>query len=352
VLGALACSLLSLAPSPRDYFDIVSLAPDVYGVIRKEPGGLSLDSNVVFIVNQEDVVMVDANIGPESATATLAALKEITDKPVRYVINTHYHDDHIGGNATVRTAFPGVDFIGAATIRENLQKYSLASRKEMIEGAPAMAKMLRDLMGEGKSLSGKAIADDEKTAYESDIRIAERYGREMPTVEIIPPTIEVTDRLILHRGDRIIEILNLGSGHTSSDLVVHLPKEKIAIVGDLVVWPAPLAGNPQSHIHEWGDTLDRVMALKAETIVPGHGPVMHDDGYLKLLARFYRSAAEQATAAFKRGESVEDATKKITLEEFEKAFCGDSEFRKTLFLYYGRVPSIQGAYREAKEKGV
>jgi glyoxylase-like metal-dependent hydrolase (beta-lactamase superfamily II) len=212
--------------------------------------------------------------------------------------------------------------------------------------------MLRDLMGEGKSLSGKAITDEERAAYASDIRIAERYGREMPDVEIIPPTIEVTDLLVLHRGSRTIEILNLGNGHTSSDLVVHLPEEKIAVVGDLVVWPAPLAGNPQSHIHEWGPTLDRVMALGADTIVPGHGPVMRDNGYLKLLARFYRSVSEQADAAFKNGKSLEDATKEILMPEFEAEFCGSSEFRKTLFLHYGRIPSVQGAYREAKEGAI
>lgn len=351
MLGALASVLLSLTQSPSDYFDLVTLAPDVYGVIRKEPGGLSLDSNVVFVVTERQVVMIDANVGPESASATLSALKKITDKPVTYVINTHYHDDHIGGNPTVKAAFPKVQFVGAATIRENLQKYSLASRKEMIASAPAMAKMLRELVGEGKSLNGKPITDEERTAYESDIRIAERYGREMPSIEIIPPSVEVKEKNVLELDGRIIEVLNLGNAHTSSDLVVHLPKEKVAIVGDIVVWPAPLAGNPQSHIHEWGPTLDRVIALKPTIIVPGHGPVMRDTSYLELLARFYRSAAREAGESFRKGESVEDATKRITMAEFERKFCGDSEFRKTLFLHYGRIPSIQGAYREAKEKG-
>src|SRR4030095_5874587 len=104
---------------------------------------------------------------------------------------------------------------------------------------------------------------------------------EAPTVL---PTITLQDRLTLYRGDRRIDIRHLGMGHTSGDIVVHLPKEGILITGDLVVWPVPLVGNPQSHIGEWAATLEKLRALHATVIVPGHGPVLHDDSFLKTLA--------------------------------------------------------------------
>ncbi|MBC8066537.1 MAG: MBL fold metallo-hydrolase [Chlorobia bacterium] len=95
-IGLLLCSVLA-DQSADNYLDVQTLADGVYAAIRKEPPGLAVDSNVMSVVNDEDVVVVDTNIGPESAAATLRALRKITDKPISAIIATHYHDDHMGG---------------------------------------------------------------------------------------------------------------------------------------------------------------------------------------------------------------------------------------------------------------
>ncbi len=87
-------------------FEMVRLAEGVYLARRTEPAGLTTNANSVFIINEEDVVVVDSTLTPGTAREEIAALRKLTTKPVRYVVNTHRHDDHVMGNVAYREAFP------------------------------------------------------------------------------------------------------------------------------------------------------------------------------------------------------------------------------------------------------
>ena len=88
---------LSVASGPlAAAFRLETLAPGVHAAVRTDPPGLMVDANCLFIVNDDDVVVVDA---PEASAELITALKRLTAKPVSYVINTHWHDDHVIGNA-------------------------------------------------------------------------------------------------------------------------------------------------------------------------------------------------------------------------------------------------------------
>src|SRR5436189_4638304 len=83
-----------VSTNPAKNFKVEKLADGVYAVIRQDPAGFMVDANNVFIINDNDVVVVDANGAPGITREVIAALKKITTKPVRYVINSHWHDDH------------------------------------------------------------------------------------------------------------------------------------------------------------------------------------------------------------------------------------------------------------------
>ena len=106
----------SISATPR--FKIVKLSDGVYAAIRTEPPGLTVNGNSVFIINDDDVVVVDTTLTPGTAREIIAEIKKLTNKPVKYVINTHWHDDHIMGNAAYREAFPGVEFIAHSATRD------------------------------------------------------------------------------------------------------------------------------------------------------------------------------------------------------------------------------------------
>ncbi len=339
-----------VATAPAGNFVVQKLAEGVYAVIRQEPPGFMVDANNVFIINEEDVIVVDANGAPVITLQVLAALRKLTSKPVRYVINTHYHDDHIRGNQVYREAFPGVEFIAHAFAREYLPKQGAQNRKNFLEGAPGFLAELKGFLAKDKSLLGGELKAEERASLAADIRLAELVLSEGSIAQTILPTITVTDRMTLHRGSRVIDIRHLGSGHTAADLVVHLPQEGILITGDLVVWPVPLVGNPQSRIGEWAVTLDQLRALRSSIIVPGHGTILRDDAYLKTLSDMFASISKQTVAAVSRGETLEQARKSVNLIEFQQQLAGDSPVRKLLFSNYVAVPAVAAAYEEAKAR--
>ena len=330
-------------------FEIQKLADGVYASIRKEPIGLGVDANNVFIVDDAGVVVVDTNFGPTSTRQMIAALKKITPKPVRYVVNTHWHDDHVLGNQAYRDAFPGVQFIAHEATKEYLPGRGAAARKTQVENLPGSAASLREALAKKQNLAGAAITDDEQAGYTSDLRLIEAYLKEAPSFDVVLPTVAVTDSLTLKSGKRTVEIMQLGRGHTAGDIVVHLPVEDILITGDLVVFPIPLVGGDQSHVMDWAATLKKLIATKPKIVVPGHGPVMRDTAYLEQMAELFSSVTERVKAAIAKGETLQEARKTVNLDDFRDKFAGDSQLKRFLFANYVVGPSITSAYRALKQ---
>ena len=344
--------IATLTGTAQPRFKIVKLAKGVYAAIRTEPPGLTVNANSVFIINDSDVVVVDTTLTPGTARETIVALKQLTNKPVKYVINTHWHDDHIMGNQAYRDAFPGVEFIGHEKMCEYLPTTGLANRQAAMseQGYPGFIKALRSRLEKNESIFGGPMDQEERDTYQSSAEIAERYMAENPKVEIILPTTTVQDRLTLQRGKRTIHIRYLGRGHTSGDLVVYLPKEQIVITGDLVVWPVPYVGSPQSHPGEWSKALDQILTLHPKTIVPGHGPVLTDDAQVKEMSKLFATIDEQVRAAVKRGETLDQIHKDLNLDSFRDFFAGNSRIRKLIFQNYVAGPAVDAAYLDATSK--
>lgn len=122
------------------------------------------------------------------------------------------------------------------------------------------------------------------------------------------------------------------------------------IAGDLVVWPVPLIGSDQSHIADRSATLEKLLALRPAAIVPGHGRVLRDDAYVKLMADLLRFVKKQAEAAVARGQTSEQARKSVQLADFQTKFAGDSAVRKAVFSNYVEYPGVAAAFHEASAK--
>ena len=95
---SLARSSAANARQPAPRFDIEPLGDSVYAIIRREPLGFAVNGNTMVIVCDSDVVVVDTDFTREAAQEVIGAIRGITKKPVRFVVNTHWHDDHVMGN--------------------------------------------------------------------------------------------------------------------------------------------------------------------------------------------------------------------------------------------------------------
>ena len=348
-LLAVLCLLsatFTFAQTANPEYKVEKLADGVFALVRQDPVGWMVVSNCVFIINDEDVVVVDTGGANSLAKQMIAELRKLTSKPVRYVVNTHWHDDHILGNAAYKAAFPQAEFVAHPSVREYLPTRGVTARQSMEEGAPKFASFLQSQVDKKTSMAGGEMSEEERNAYLSDVSLVKRYLAEVKDTAIVLPTFTVADRLTLYRGSRIIEIRYFGRAHTSGDLVVHLPNEKILITGDIVIAPVPLVGSDQSHVADWSATLDQLRALGATTIVPGHGLVLHDDKQLELLSRMFRSITEQTKAGIAKGEKLEQIQKEMDLKEFKQALAGDSTLKKILFANYVVQPGTASAYAD------
>jgi glyoxylase-like metal-dependent hydrolase (beta-lactamase superfamily II) len=179
-------------------------------------------------------------------------------------------------------------------------------------------------------------------AHDDHVTGDQAYRDAWPDVELVAH--EAVREYLPTRG---LEVLAVGAGHTAGDLVVWLPRERVLASGDLVVAPVPLVGADQSHIATWAPALDSLRALKPAVIVPGHGPVMHDDTHLALEAELFRSIQRQVAAAVARGETLEQVRKSVDLADLRARFVGTSRVRALLFAQYVAGPAVAAAYREA-----
>jgi len=344
-ISVLLLTALNVRAAAGSNFNVEKLGKGIYALIRTEPAALWFNPNNIFIIGDEYAIVVDSNISSDYTREVLAELKKLTDRPVKYVINTHWHEDHIIGNRVYRDAFPGVQFIGHRSTLVDLPTIGAANRKGSLQNGRGFIGRLEANIEKGEDFDVKKLTEEEKIGYTSDIALVSSYLAESTKFDIILPTVSVDDKLELKQGKRTIDILFLGRAHTGADLVVFLPNEKIAITGDLIVHPVPLVGST-SYPLEYGATLEKLRELKAKVYVPGHGPVLRDNAYLDLMIALMNSIKRQAEASAKRGETLEQMRGSVNLEEFRRAFAGDSQHKSFIFRNYVTLPAVAAAYRQ------
>ena len=327
-------------------FDVKRVAPGVYAVIRRNPPGFLFDCNSGFVIGRDGVLVIDAQFTTRSANEVIAALRKITKKPVRYVVNTHSHDDHISGNQAYRAAWPGVKFVAHAETAKDMTTGYLERRKQLAEAIPQATAAFRGALSANRGSDGKPLAADQWVRLENDVALGEQYAAEAPDFHLQTPDVTLTDSLKLPLGDRDVTVRFLGRAHSAGDVVVQLRKPDVVFSGDLVVWPVPLAGTTSFPL-EYAATLQQLKALPHATLVPGHGPVMTDDAYLDLMIGLMGAIRDQTQAAVARGDSLGALRQSLDLEKYRTAICGDGKVKNMLFNGYVVMPGVQRAYEQA-----
>jgi glyoxylase-like metal-dependent hydrolase (beta-lactamase superfamily II) len=344
-MGVLA-GALAAADVRQKPFEILTLAEGVYGFVWTEPLPELVEGNALFIVNDHDVVVVDTSNFPSSARRMVAELRKLTDKPVRYVVNTHWHDDHHGGNFVYREAWPAVEFIGHRDTRVDILNKSYASRPKDLADIERSAQTVERWIAAGKDDAGKPMDEQRKARARSFIAEGRSAIQELRTVQEAPPDLTLEDRLVLHRGRRTIELLWLGRGNTRGDVVVLLPRERIVATGDLLVYPIPFAFF--SYYEEWTATLGKLDALPADLLFLAHGHPQRDRAYLRQVQSLLGALVERTRAAAAEGLGVEQAKQKVTLADWKERFAGDDPARIRAFDSFFVEPAVERAFRQAK----
>jgi glyoxylase-like metal-dependent hydrolase (beta-lactamase superfamily II) len=273
-------------------------------------GSITIGSNSVVIVNDADVLLVDPGITPAAATAFIADVKTLTNKPVKYVVDTHYHYDHAFGNQVFG---PDVTVIGHETTRRRLMGSTLKERTYLTNGAGAIASRFALL----KRQIAEATDPQQRAVLQRQLAIHQQYADEQAKLRPTPPNATLSRDMTLHRGSREIQIRYFGRAHTDGDIVVFLPKERMVATGDMITSALSYTGD--AFVEEWPATLEQVMTLDFDTVLPGHGSVFKGKDHIRNLQAYWRDFYQQATALRKQGVSPEEAAKRIDLTKHAAA---------------------------------
>jgi glyoxylase-like metal-dependent hydrolase (beta-lactamase superfamily II) len=322
-------------------YRVETVAEGVFAVVPEEPLREPVDGNSLFIVTGEGVLVLDTNLLPAKSAAVIGEIRKRTDQPVRWVVYSHWHDDHIFGSGEYRKAFPNAVFLSHENTRTDMEASALPVLKE----APAALKRAEERLAKGVKSNGEPMTDAEKTAFAARIEEYRGFVRQMSTADPVLPGVTLREVVTLRAGGREIQLRHFGRGNTRGDLVVWLPKERVLATGDLLVAPTPFGIG--SFFGDWITTLGKLEALEPAVIVPGHGPVMRDREYLQRVRRLLESTLSQAKAAAAKGLSLEETRKAVDLEEFRRLFAAEDKSKNDAFREYFVEPGVERAYREA-----
>ena len=236
------------------------------------------DPNTGIIIGDDSVMVIDTQATPVMAQDVIRRIREVTDKPIKYVLLSHYH--------AVRVL--GASAYGAEHI--------IASEDT------------RDLIVE-------------RGQFDKDSEIG-RFPRLFQNVESVPdgltwPTMTFNQKMTLWLGKLEVQILQLGRGHTKGDTVAWLPQEKILFSGDLVEFDAtPYAGD--AYFQDWPQTLDNIAALKPEKLVPGRGAALQTPGQVQAGLAGTRAFISDLYASVKEGAAKGEDLRKVYEATFAK----------------------------------
>ena len=302
-------SLLPSLEYQRPAFEFTEVVDGVY--CARGTGKLPVWCNAIIIVNESDVIIVDSHVIPAAAVSLLEELQEVTQKPVRYLINTHFHFDYLFGHQS----YPAeVEIIGHEFTRDAIASGASMSGKtyELFIGSrPSPISSLR------KQLDAVS-APEMRAKLEQRLAYEENFLAGVRSVKPTAPNIAFKQQLILYRGDRAIRRLFLGCGHTGGDIVVHLPHEGILITGDLIDKRLPYMGD--GYFPEWVETLEQLKSLDFEWIIPSHSSPFQDRSRIDYLQSYLRDFWERVQKPYKAGISAAEAAGRIDMLDHAEYF--------------------------------
>jgi cyclase len=334
------CATALSPPEPER----IELAPGVHQFVSPPLAG-NVQGNSIAIETDHDVLMFDSTLLPMTADRVLAQIRQLTTKPVRYLVNSHWHPDHSGGNAAYVAAFPGIEIIATALTRQMMDDTQRVYVKTLEFESAQYTLELQKMLKRGRDGNGRPLPIAEMQRLRSQLREQDEFLAEYRKMHVNLPTVTFDNELALYHEGREFRMRRL-PGHTAGDLVLYLPSERILLTGDLLAYPVPYCAD--SHPGAWIASLETLSQLDAAIIVPGHGAAQHDQQYLHLVLSSLRTLQQEVQAALRRGLTLAETQKSIDMDAIRVRFThDDSELNAD---FQGNfTPIVKQLYAEATE---
>ena len=291
------------AGSDANLFDLQKAAEGVF-FARARPQA-AINCNAAIFVRSKDVVVVDAHSKPSAAAALVAQLKrEVTTKPVRYVVNTHFHWDHTQGNPAYRAMGSKVDFIATAATKQLMTDLGPARTKASLDEMPQQVEAL-------KKRAEKAASAEEKAFCADQIRQLEAYAAELKNYAPELPTITFDKSYELKDSALDLHLDFHGHAHTAGDVFVFCPQGHAVATGDACIGWLPNLGDGFPKI--WPRTLNEVAKLDFNRVLGGHGGMQTGRALMTNMRNYIEELAGRVERAKEAGMSLDEMKKQITV---------------------------------------
>ncbi|MFY9611613.1 MAG: MBL fold metallo-hydrolase [Blastocatellia bacterium] len=324
-------SVVAHDPASQDKgpFTLKKLADETYVLYGR--GG-----NIGFFVTSEGVVLVDDQFA-DLAPGIAEQIKSVSTMPIRFLINTHHHGDHTGGNGF---------FIKMTTIvaHDNVRKHMLAGPQETMANAPRQIETLEKRIAtlEKGDPQSKDLAELRQQIANS--RRSLETARSIKIADIPAPSITFDRELRMYLGGREIQIFHLKRGHTDGDSIIYFPHSKVVHMGDLFfnkVIPVIDRVHGASTL-EWTETIDAVIARvdPASQFIPGHGEVT-TAGDLNAFKQYLLDLRAAVKKAVDQGMPREQAIKQVKLAQYAKYTGYEQRFPGNVGTVYDELKANQ-----------
>lgn len=288
-------------------FDIQKVADGVFCALA-HPQAIT-NCNAAIFVNSEDVLVVDAHSKPSAAAALITQIREeITPKPVRYLVNTHFHWDHSQGDAAYRANGAKVEIIASEMTKQILARDGRNRLKESLDGVPQILDGLQARLS-------KATAPADQRFYKEQIRLARAYQAEMRSYTPQLPDITFTDSHVIKDRAHDLHIEFHGRAHTAGDVVVFCPQKRAVATGDMIIGFLPNLAD--GYPRDWPRTITSTGSLGADWILPGHGAVQPDHSRMTQMRNYIEELTGVVEAAKKSGKPLAELQKSVTIQSLK-----------------------------------
>ena len=310
-------------------FDIQKVADGVY-FAAAHPQALT-NCNATIFVNSQDVLVVDAHSKPSAAASLIAQIKkEVTPKPVRYLVNTHFHWDHTQGDAAYRATGNKVDIIASETTKQLVAENARNRLKESLAGVPQIIDGLQARLA-------KAASPADKDFYKEQIRLAQAYQAEMKSFTPELPDITFAKSHVIKDSAHELHVEFHGRAHTAGDVVVFCPQKRAVATGDAIIGFLPNIAD--GYPREWPRTISSIEELPADKILPGHGAVQPGHDRANQMKNYIEELTALVESGKKAGKPLAELQKTITpasLKTFQSngygAYVADTMNKYSVYL--------------------
>jgi glyoxylase-like metal-dependent hydrolase (beta-lactamase superfamily II) len=243
---------------PSKHFTLEKIGDGVWAAIHKFGGHAICNAGIIDL--GDEILIFDTFISPQAARDLKNAANTLTSKPIRYVVNSHYHNDHIRGN---QVFYPFADFISTVKTR------NLINQKEHKQ-LEIDKKYTPESLQQYQQAYQNATTEEEKKKALMWFGYYEAMSESFDELNTVLPNIVFDNKMVIHGKNNRLELIAYDKGHTGNDLVLYIPEQNILFTGDLVfnqMHPWLGNGDPDN----WIDVLEKIKSLNPSHVIPGHG---------------------------------------------------------------------------------